>query len=127
MNVLDENIIDSQRHLLQQRGIAFRQIGVELGRAGMSDRQVVELLHGLSRPTFFTRDGDFYDRELCHLRYCLIYLDTEDDEVAQYVAATLRHPQLRTWAQRQGTVLRVSSQGLRLWRLHAARETRLSW
>lgn len=30
-------------------------------------------------------------------------------------------------SQRQGMVLRVSSQGFRLWRLHAARETRLSW
>ena len=56
MNVLDENIIDSQRQALHDRRIAFRQIGVELGRAGMSDRQVVALLHGLNRPTFFTRD-----------------------------------------------------------------------
>jgi hypothetical protein len=31
MNVLDENIIDSQRQLLRDRGIAFRQIGVEVG------------------------------------------------------------------------------------------------
>ena len=61
---------------IQERGIAFRQIGVEVGRSGMSDRQVVELLHGLSRPTFFTRDYDFYDRELCHLRYCLVYTAT---------------------------------------------------
>lgn len=127
MNVLDENIIVSQRDLLHDRGIAFRQIGVDVGRAGISDQQVVTLLHGLTRPTFFTRDCDFYDRELCHLRYCLVYIDAEEEEVALHVAATLRHPQLKTWAQRQGTVLRVSIPGIRVWRLHASRETRLSW
>jgi hypothetical protein len=127
MIVLDENIIDSQRHLLRDRGIAFRQIGVEVGQSGMSDQQVLALLHGLNRPTFFTRDDDFYERRLCHLRYCLVYIDADDEEVAEYVAATLRHPDLKTWTQRQGVVLRVSSQGGRAWRLHAPRETQLTW
>jgi hypothetical protein len=93
----------------------------------MSDEQVLALLHGLGRPTFFTRDDDFYQRGLCHNRYCLVYVDADDDEVAEYVAATLRHPALKTCAQRQGLVLRVSSQGGRAWRLHARRETPLPW
>jgi hypothetical protein len=127
MNVLDENMVDSQRQLLRDRGIAFRQIGVEVGQSGMSDQQVLALLHRLSRPTFFTRDVDFYRREFCHNRYCLVYVDADDDEVAEYVAATRRHPDLKTWAQRQGMVLRVSSQGVRVWRLHVRREAQLSW
>ena len=60
MNVLDENIIASQREQLQRWKIPFRQIGVELARQGAQDRELVPLLLQLKQPTFFTRDFDFY-------------------------------------------------------------------
>ena len=127
MNVLDENIIDSQRQMLLDRGIAVRQVGVELGHRGMSDQEILPLLHGLSRPTFFTRDQDFYDRRLCHHAYCLVFLDVDDEQVAESVAPTLRHRELKTWAQRLGTVIRISPQSVHVGRLHAEREAELSW
>ena len=37
MNVLDENVPESQRTLLRHKRIAIRQIGVDLGRKGMND------------------------------------------------------------------------------------------
>lgn len=67
MNVLDENIDEPQRQRLEARRIHVRQIGVELGRLGMKDRnEIIPLLHTLRRPTFFTRDCDFYHLELRH-------------------------------------------------------------
>jgi hypothetical protein len=61
MNVLDEDIDLYQRQRLEAKKIHVRQIGVEIGRAGMKDRNgVIPALHALRRPTFFTRDHGFY-------------------------------------------------------------------
>jgi len=59
MNILDENVPDSQRRLLRWKRIHVRQIGIELGHKGMKDRDIIPLLHALDRPTFFTFDADF--------------------------------------------------------------------
>ena len=70
MNVLDENVPDSQRQLLRSWRIRVRQIGYEVGRQGMGDEEIIPLLHRLGSVTFFTRDLGFYDRHLtclCHL------------------------------------------------------------
>ena len=60
MNILDENVPKPQRELLEARGIVVRQVGVNIGRAGLLDEEIITLLHSLRRPTFFTRDSDFY-------------------------------------------------------------------
>jgi hypothetical protein len=54
VNVLDENILESQRLLLRSRGISVRQIGLDLGRKGMADEEILPFLLTLSHPTFFT-------------------------------------------------------------------------
>ena len=59
MNILDENIIDSQRHRLRQWRIAVRHLGYDVGRQGMKDQEIIALLHRVRRPTFLTRDEDF--------------------------------------------------------------------
>jgi len=39
----------------------MKQIGIEIGHAGMKDRnEIIPLLHSLRRPTFLSRDDDFY-------------------------------------------------------------------
>jgi hypothetical protein len=68
--------------------LAGRQIGRDLARKGMKDREIIPLLHGLTRPTFFTLDADFYNRRHCHERYCLVHLDVE---AAEFVLRVLRH------------------------------------
>src|SRR5262245_36947469 len=127
MNVLDENIPESQRALLRLKRVAVRQIGQDLGRKGMKDDELIALLHQLNRPTFFTLDGDFYDRRLRHERYCLVHLDVEDEMVAEYVRRLLRHRELNTRAKRMGCVVRVLPSGLALWRIHQDQEDHLSW
>ncbi len=127
MNLLDENIIESQRLRLRQRRVAIRQVGVDCGHKRMTDGEIIALLHQLNRTTFFTRDNDFYRPGLCHRRYCLVVLDVNDDDVADYVVRVLRHPQLSSWSKRVGAVIRVSSNALRLWRLDEQKELELPW
>jgi hypothetical protein len=127
MNILDENIPESQRALLRSRRVALRQIGQDLGRKGMKDDEIIPLLHQMDRPTFFTLDGDFYDRRLCHEGYCLVHLDVEEEMVADYVRRLLRHRELNTKAKRMGRVIRVFPTGLALWRIHQEQESHLSW
>ena len=56
MNILDENIIETQCRILRSWRIRSRQIGSGIGAEGMKDREIVSLFHNQNRPTFFTRD-----------------------------------------------------------------------
>jgi hypothetical protein len=112
MNILDENIIASQRQRLRSWRIPVRQIGVDIARKGLQDEEILPFLHRLHRPTFFTRDRGFYRREVCHRQYGLICLEVAPEEVAIFVRRILRHPRLNTLAKRMGTVVRASHRGL---------------
>ena len=118
MIVLDENIPEDQRQLLRGWRVRVHQIGAELGRKGMQDDQILPLLRQLAGPTFVTRDFDFWDRNLCHARYCLVVLDLSADEAATFVRRALRHPQLNTKAKRLGRVVRVDHLGIEIKVLH---------
>ena len=127
MNILDENIIDSQRHRLRQWRIAVRHLGYDVGRHGMKDQEIIALLHRVRRPTFLTRDEDFYAPRLCHARYCLVYLAVAKEEVASFVRRLLRYREFDTVAKRMGTVVRVSHADLAVWRLHAEQAIHVAW
>lgn len=99
MNILDENVPEGQLVLLRRARIPIRQIGDEVGRAGMKDHAIIPLLHELDRPTLFTLDSDFYDRRLRHEKYCLVHLDIDEDMVAEFVRRLLRHSELNTKAK----------------------------
>lgn len=127
MNVLDENAVENQCRLLRSWHIPFRQIGFGVGQQGMKDEEIISLLHKLRRPTFFTRDDDFYSLELCHAKYCLVYLAIRKDEVAVFVRRLLRHSEFDTEAKRMGSVIRASHAGLTAWRLHTEAQIRYNW
>jgi hypothetical protein len=128
MNVLDENIVVSQRRLLTSWKIHFRRIGGEVGRLGMDDREeIIPLLHHLRRPTFFTRDQDFYHPWLRHPEYCLVFLEVSPEEAAHYIRRFLRHPSFRTQAQRMGKIVRLHEDGISAWQLGASRAEFLVW
>jgi len=127
VNVLDENVPDSQRGLLQARRIPVRQIGEDIGRKGMNDSEIIRLLHQLDRPTFFTLDGDFYNRRLCHEGYCLVHLDIEEEVIAQYIWRLLRYRALNTKGKRMGRVIRILPTGLAVWQIHHEEEGHFSW
>jgi len=127
VNILDENVPANQRQLLEHRRVRVHQIGLDIGRRGMHDDEVIPLLLRERRPTFFTRDEDFYDRSLCHPRYCIAYLAVTKNEIATFVRRLLRHPALNTLGKRLGSVIRVSPAGLKMWRVRAARPQSLEW
>ncbi len=62
MNILDENVPESQRQLLRSWRIRVPQIGDDVGREGMKDEAIIPLLHRIRGVTFFTRDLGFYSR-----------------------------------------------------------------
>lgn len=94
----------------------------------MKDRsEIVPLLHTLRRPTFFTRDHDFYKPDPCHSRYCLVFLDVAFDEAAEFIRRFLRHAAFRTQAQRMGKVVRVHHCGASYWQVNARKAYTLSW
>ena len=127
MNILDENVPDSQRRLLRSRHVPIRQIGQDMGRMGMKDDEIIPLLHHLDRPSFFTLDEGFYRRRLCHGGYCLVYLDVEEEMVAEYTRRLLRHPALNSKAKRMGLVIRVLPTGLTFWRIQVEQRDYLEW
>jgi hypothetical protein len=59
MNILDENIIASQRQRLRSWRIPVRQIGVDIARKGFQDEEIPPFFYHLRQPTFFTRDRGF--------------------------------------------------------------------
>ena len=127
MNVLDENILESQRQLLVDGRIPIRQIGHDLGRKGLKDKEIITFLLQLRRVTFFTLDSDFYKHPLCHAKYGLVHLDVRKHEVAVFVRRLLKHPEFDTVAKRMRKVARVSSAGLAVWVLHTEKETSYKW
>jgi len=127
VNILDENIPNDQRQILQSWRVPIRQIGYDIGRKGIDDDEIIPMLHKFRRATFFTRDFGFYDRNLRHPRYGIVFLAVDKSEVAFFVRRLLRHQKFKTEAQRMGTVMRISSIGISVWYLHAEKVTQVSW
>ena len=127
MNILDEQIPGEQRQLLKSWRFSVRHIGYDIGRKGMQDDEIIPLLRSLRQPTFFTLDFGFYERQLCHQRYCVVWMDIDEDESASFVRRLLGHAGFDTQAKRMGTVIHLSHRGLRVWRLHAEREAPVIW
>jgi hypothetical protein len=127
MIILDENIPAPQRQLLEHWKIRVWQIGLNVGRRGMQDDEIIPLLLRQRRPTFFTRDSDFFARDLRHARYCLVHAAVEKNEVAFFVRRCLRHSAMNTIAKRLGSVVRVSRTGLSIWRAGVVRRAFVRW
>ncbi len=127
MIVLDENIIEGQRILLEGWNIAARQIGLDVGRKGLKDEEIVVLLRRLRQPTFFTRDLGFYAPELRHRHYAIVVAAVSQYELAGFVRRFLHHPEFATHANRAGTIARIASSGIACWQLRRQREGFVAW
>ena len=127
MNILDENIINSERMLLEQWRIRVRQIGYEVGRQGMKDLEIISFLQQSRQTTFFSRDRDFFHKHVCHANYCLIRLDVKKNETASLIRRVLRHPEFNTKAKRMGKVIQVTIDHVYVWQIHAEEKRKLNW
>ena len=127
MNVLDENIPRDQADLLRQWNVRLRSVSRDLGYQGITDEDIVPLLLRLKKPTPLTRDEDFWDRQLAHARYAIIWLDVEVEETAFWIKRFLGHPLFRTNAQRLGRIVRVRAGGIEYWTPNASAVTHIEW
>jgi hypothetical protein len=127
VNILDENVPLDQRDLLRAWGVHCRVIGQDIARLSLGDNNILALLHRLKQPTLFTRDEDFFDRQLCHPSYGLVWLDVAVEEAGLFVRRLLRHPSFARKADRMGTVVRAHHDGLEFWQWHRATSRRMGW
>ena len=127
MNILDENIPESQRQLLRGWRVQIRQIGNEIGNRGMKDDAIISLLHQFRSSTFFTRDIGFYENRLCHTNYCLVCMAVGQNETASFIRRFLHHAAFNTSAKRMGKVIKITHPGIRIWELHAQEEEEMEW
>jgi hypothetical protein len=127
VNILDENIVANQRERLNGWRVPIRHVGYDIRKQGLPDDAIIPFLLQLRRPTFFTRDFGFYNRNLCHARYCLVCLVIGQYEVATFVRRVLRHPEFDTYAKRTGKVIRVTRTNISVWEPHAEKEAHLTW
>jgi hypothetical protein len=127
MLVLDENLPAGQRLLLRSWRIRFRWIGKEIAFSGAKDENLIPVLHGLSNPTFFSLDRDFYRRDLAHHGYCLVWLDVRGRQAAEFIRRFLRHPSFDTQAKRMGVVARVHAGGVLWWQGKQRSSRSLAW
>ena|SRR3989442_15451805 len=102
MLVLDENVPAGQRLLLRKARVKFRVIGLDLAASATTDENLIPVLHGLSRPTFFSLDRNFYRPGRAHPDYCLVWLDVRRREAAAFIRRFLRHPKFDTQNETDG-------------------------
>jgi hypothetical protein len=94
------------------------------------DERVPAILQTLKQPTFVTIDHDFWDRELCHPGYSILFFDVDDDEqelLPGMLRALFRRPQFRTRAVRMGKVARVGKTAVQWWQVRSVRLQEFSW
>jgi len=127
VNILDENIPSHQRQKLKNWRVRVYQIGYDIARKGIKDDEIITFLLTKRRPTFFSRDDDFYKRQLYHAHYCLVHLSVSRYDVAIFIRRDRKHPEFNTQAKRMGTVIRISPIGIHLWQRHAEEEIFISW
>jgi hypothetical protein len=127
LNVLDENVPRDQAELLRSWAIPFRSISRDLGYQGIQDEDVPRLLHRLKRPTFLTRDGDFFRRELAHARYALVWFDIAAEQTAFFIRRFLKHSAFKHGSQRLGKVVRVSPVQIEFWKRNSVDLTKVQW
>ena len=117
MLIIDENVSEIEVWRLREWRIAVRQVGPDLAGASISDENILPILHRLKRPTFFTRDQDFWNSRLVHANYCLVFLDIREHEglIADAIRRFLRHTAFDTHAKRMGKVVRLHPGGVSFW------------
>jgi len=111
MFLLDENLPEGQRRLLREWRVRFRVVGIDIGRTGTQDENLIPVLHRLPQATFFSLDHFFFRQDLLHDSYCLVWLDVADDQAADFIRRFLKHPRFDSQAKRLGKVVRVHADG----------------
>ena len=89
--------------------------------------EIVPLLHGSRRSTFFIHDLGFFNPLLCHKGYSLVCLDIKANESAIYIRRFLHHRGFRAEKQRLGKVILARQRNLNFWEIGNQELQRLGW
>jgi hypothetical protein len=108
MNLLDENITRDQKELLERWGFRVKQIGVDFKQKGIKDEQIITFIQQINGVLFLTGDSDFFKKEYCHSRYCIVYLDVAKIEVAYFIRNFLKHSMFNTSKKRMGKIIKIN-------------------
>jgi hypothetical protein len=128
--VLDEQLAASEVMEPLRRKHKVRRLREARPDERILDDRIPDILRRLDRPTFLTIDQGFWDRALCHPRYCILCftLTTKQQQLLpDLVEALFRTPEFRTRAQRMGKVARISPRSIEYWQFHVPRVHHLSW
>ena len=105
--------------------------GYTPGGIGLAERTYLyAILRTLKQPTFITIDADFWDRELCHPAYAIVYFALDDDEQEQLplmLRSLWRRPEFRTRSRRMGKVARVGHSHIDWWQFQVPDLYRVAW
>jgi len=93
----------------------------------MKDPEIIPFLHKNGEVTFFTRDGGLNQKDLCHSKYCIVYLTVGQTEVATFIQRLLKHSDFNTKAKKMGKIISISHLYIRFWELKQDSETLLKW
>jgi len=64
--------------------------GLDFGRKGLKDEEIVVLLRRQRNSTLFTRDAGFYQPTLRHSNYCIVVASVGQNEVAAFIRRFLQ-------------------------------------
>ena len=84
----------------------------------IKDDRVLQLLHTLKQPTFVTIDDGFWDKNLRHPGYCILYFalsDNQQDQIPPLLRQLFRLDAFKTKRARMGKVARVHPTRMDYW------------
>lgn len=126
MYLLDENITKDQRELLEGWRFHVKQIGVDFEAKGIKDEQIITLLQQTKGILFITRDSDFFKKEFCHPKCCIVFLDIGKYEVAYFVRKFLKHPMFNNSQKRTGKIIKIKQTLIQYYILKSAEQFTLN-
>ena len=127
MLLLDENLPGGQRLLLRNWGLHFRVVGIEVGRTGTKDENLIPVLHRLQQATFFSLDRFFFRPELLHRNICRVWLDVMDEQAAGFIRRFVKQPDFNTQAKGLGKVVPVHADGLHIRQIDSMELRSIRW
>lgn len=116
--ILDEQLaVNEVLNPLQRRLKVQRLVELRPGEHILDDR-IPEILLTLTKPAFVTLDSDFWNVDLCHPGYAILYFalsDDDQDQVPHLLMELLKLDPFKTRARRMGKVVRVGKTLIQYW------------
>jgi hypothetical protein len=128
--ILDDQLDVHEVLEVIQEWITAQRLGDLRPGEHVLDDRVPEILLTLRQPTFVTIDHGFWDRQLCHAGYAILYFaltENHQEILPGLLRRLLRRPEFRTRASRMGKVARITPTGIAWWQLNDTVLYQMAW